>query len=244
VKNFLILQKKTEHFIMFKNILPKNYKHLDTITALFVAVLLISNIASTKILDFGFFTFDGGTLLFPLSYIFGDILTEVYGYKKSRKVIWLGFICAALMSLTFIVVGKLPAAADWGNQAAYDAILGLTPRIVLASLIAYLAGEFSNAFILAKMKIATKGRWLWTRTIGSTVVGELIDTVLFIMVAFWGILPAGLLITLIISNYIFKTGVESLFTPATYKVVGFLKRVENEDYYDKKTDFNPFKINN
>jgi len=131
----------------------KNYKHLDTITALFVAVLLISNIASTKILNFFFFTFDGGTLLFPLSYIFGDILTEVYGYKRSRKVIWLGFFCALLMSITFIIVGRLPAAAGWLNQDAYDKILGLTPRIVIASLTAYFAGEFSNSFTLAKMKI-------------------------------------------------------------------------------------------
>ncbi|OGY44363.1 MAG: transporter [Candidatus Buchananbacteria bacterium RIFCSPHIGHO2_02_FULL_38_8] len=224
------------------SIREKSHHHLDTITALFVAILLISNVASTKILDFGFFTFDGGTLLFPLSYIFGDILTEVYGYKRSRKVIWLGFASALLMSVTFIIVGKLPAAADWANQEAYNKILGLTPRIVLSSLVAYFAGEFSNAFTLAKMKILTKGKWLWSRTIGSTLVGEGIDTILFILIAFWGILPTGLLITLIISNYIFKTGVEILFTPITYNIVKFLKKAENEDYYDGKTDFNPFKL--
>ncbi len=219
----------------------KNFKYLDVITAFFVAVLLISNIASTKILDFGFFTFDGGTLLFPLSYIFGDILTEVYGYRRSRKVIWLGFGAALLMSVVFIIVGKLPAAAGWENQDAYDKILGLTPRIVAASLIAYFAGGFSNSFILAKMKIWMKGKKLWARTIGSTLIGEGIDTTLFILIAFWGVLPSSLLLTLIISNYLFKTGVEVLFTPATYKIVKWLKRAESEDFYDYKTNFNPFK---
>ncbi len=220
--------------------MQKSYNYLTAISVFFVAVLLISNVASTKIVDFGWFTFDAGTLLFPLSYIFGDILTEVYGYKRSRQTIWLGFFCALLMSVIFIVVGKLPAAADWNNQAAYDAILGLTPRLVIASLIAYFAGEFSNSYILAKMKIWTKGNALWTRTIGSTVVGELIDSALFIVIAFFGILPNSLLITLIISNYLFKTGVEIIFTPITYAVVGFLKKNEQEDYYDTETNFNPF----
>jgi len=223
--------------------MEKNYKYLGAISVFFVSVLLISNVASTKIVDLKWFVFDGGTLLFPLSYIFGDILTEVYGYKRSRGVIWLGFFMAFLMSVVFIVVGKLPAAADWTNQAAYDAILGLTPRIVLASLIAYFAGEFSNSFILAKMKVWTEGKWLWTRTIGSTVVGELVDSTLFILIAFFGILPGSLLVTLIISNYLFKTAVEVIFTPVTYKVIKFLKRKEGEDYYDVNTNFNPFKIN-
>lgn len=225
-----------------KELMQKNYKYLGAISVFFVSILLISNVASTKILDFGYFTFDGGTLLFPLSYIFGDILTEVYGYKRARGVIWLGFFMALLMSIIFIIVGKLPPAADWGNQAAYDAILGLTPRIVIASLVAYFFGEFSNSFILAKMKIWTKGKWLWTRTIGSTLVGELVDSSLFILIAFWGIFPNSLLFTLIVSNYIFKTAVEVLFTPATYKIVKFLKREEQEDYYDKNTNFNPFAI--
>lgn len=220
----------------------KNYKYLGDLGIFFVAVLLISNIASTKIVDFGWFTFDGGTLLFPLSYIFGDILTEVYGYRRSRRVIWLGFTCAFVMSLTFWIIGRLPAAGDWGNQAAYDAILGATPRIILASLIAYLSGEFSNSFVLAKLKIFTKGKMLWARTIGSTVVGELVDSVLFILIAFAGILPNSLLITLIISNYIFKTGIEVLFTPLTYKIVKFLKREEGADVYDMDTNFNPFSL--
>lgn len=220
--------------------MQKSYKYLGIISVFFVSVLLISNVASSKIVDLRWFTFDGGTLLFPLSYIFGDILTEVYGYKKSRGVIWLGFFMALLMSMVFIIVGKLPSASGWNNQAAYDAILGLTPRIVCASLIAYFFGEFSNSFILAKMKILTKGKWLWTRTIGSTLVGELVDSILFILIAFSGILPNSLLLTLIISNYIFKTAVEILFTPITYKIVKFLKKREGGDYYDTNTNFNPF----
>ena len=222
--------------------MQKSYKYLGAISVFFVSVLLISNVASAKIVDFGWFTFDGGTLLFPLSYIFGDILTEVYGYKQSRRVIWLGFFSAFMMSLIFIIVGKLPSAPGWNNQAAYDAILGLTPRLVIASLIAYASGEFSNSYILAKMKILTKGKMLWTRTIGSTIVGEFVDSILFIIIAFFGILPNSLLITLIISNYIFKTSIEVIFTPITYKVVNFLKKKENEDYYDTDTNFNPFKL--
>ncbi len=222
--------------------MQKNYKYLGSISVFFVSVLLISNIASTKIVDLKWFIFDGGTLLFPLSYIFGDILTEVYGYKKARSVIWLGFFMALLMSFVFIIVGKLPPASGWNNQNAYDLILGLTPRIILASVIAYACGEFSNSYILAKMKIWTKGRLLWARTIGSTIVGELIDSAIFIVIAFSGILPNSLLLTLIISNYIFKTSIEIIFTPVTYKVVAFLKKKENEDYYDTDTNFNPFSL--
>ena len=224
--------------------MDKTYRHIDTVTALFVAVLLISNVASTKIVDLWFFTFDGGTLLFPLSYIFGDILTEVYGYGRSRKVIWLGFASALLMSLVLILVGKMPSARGWENQEAYEKILGLTPRIVLASLAAYFSGEFSNSFVLAKMKILTRGRHLWMRTIGSTLVGELVDTLLFVMIAFGGTLSAGLLWTVVISNYVFKTAVEALFTPLTYWIVRVLKRAEEADYYDLHTNFSPFYFRN
>jgi hypothetical protein len=220
----------------------KQYKYYDIILGLFVAVLLISNVASTKILKFGPFTFDGGTILFPVSYIFGDILTEVYGYKNSRRVIWTGFFAALLMSLTFIIVGILPPAADWPNQEAYQKILGLTPRIVLASLVAYFAGEFSNSYILAKMKIMTKGKRLWSRTIGSTIVGEGVDTLLFVMIAFYGVLPGGLLVAVILSNYLFKVGFEVGFTPITYIVIRFLKRREEIDTYDYQTNFNPFAL--
>ncbi len=222
--------------------MPKSYKHLDAIASLFVAVLLISNVTSTKIVDLGLFTFDGGTILFPLSYIFGDILTEVYGYSRSRKVIWLGFICTFLMSLTFSIVGALPPAAEWKYQDAYNQILGSTPRIVAASLVAYFAGEFSNSFILAKLKIITQGRWLWTRTIGSTLVGQILDTTIFIAIAFTGVVPNTLLWTLIVSNYLFKCGVEILFTPVTYWITAWLKRQEQEDYYDIDTNFNPFEL--
>ncbi|MFA5999887.1 MAG: queuosine precursor transporter, partial [Candidatus Paceibacterota bacterium] len=212
----------------------------NMLSVFFVSVLLISNIASTKIVSLGWFAFDGGTLLFPLSYIFGDILTEVYGYKKSREVIWLGFFSALMMSIIFIIVGKLPPALDWNNQAAYDAILGATPRIVIASLVAYTCGSFSNSFILAKMKLWTKGAHLWARTVGSTVVGEFVDSSLFILIAFSGLMPTSMLVTLIVSNYVFKTLIEVIFTPLTYKVVNFLKKNEGEDYYDRDTNFNPF----
>jgi len=220
--------------------MQKSYKYFNMLSVFFVSVLLISNIASTKIVSLGWFAFDGGTLLFPLSYIFGDILTEVYGYKKSREVIWLGFFSALMMSIIFIIVGKLPPALDWNNQAAYDAILGATPRIVIASLVAYTCGSFSNSFILAKMKLWTKGAHLWARTVGSTVVGEFVDSSLFILIAFSGLMPTSMLVTLIVSNYVFKTLIEVIFTPLTYKVVNFLKKNEGEDYYDRDTNFNPF----
>jgi queuosine precursor transporter len=218
------------------------FRYFDLVMALFVAVLIISNVASSKIVDLGPFTFDGGTILFPVSYIFGDILTEVYGYRRSRRVIWTGFGCAALTAITLGIVGLLPAAAGWEHQDAYMAILGQTPRIVIASLIAYFAGEFSNSFILAKMKIWTEGRFLWSRTIGSTLIGEGIDTLLFVGIAFAGTLPTELLLSIIISNYLFKCGIEALATPLTYRLVCFLKQVEGEDYYDTDTNFNPFKL--
>jgi uncharacterized integral membrane protein (TIGR00697 family) len=222
--------------------MTRAFKYYDIILGLFVAVLLISNVASTKILRFGPFTFDGGTLLFPISYIFGDILTEVYGYRNSRRVIWTGFFASLLMSVTFIAVGALPPAPDWANQEAYDRILGLTPRIVIASLIAYFAGEFSNSYTLARLKIVTNGRWLWSRTISSTIIGQGVDTTLFCLIAFYGVLPSGLLWSVIISNYIFKVGFEVVFTPVTYSIVRFLKRREAIDTFDRGTNFNPFAI--
>ncbi len=219
---------------------PERFRYFDLITGLFVAVLLISNIASTKIVEIWKFTFDGGTILFPLSYIFGDILTEVYGYKKSRRVIWIGFFCALLMSLTLSLIGLIKPAGGWEHQEAYMAILGQTPRIVTASLIAYFAGEFSNSYILARMKILTKGRWLFARTIGSTIVGQAIDTVIFVIIAFLGVYDNRLGLFIIISNYIFKVSLEVIFTPITYMIVGFLKRTEKVDWFDHRTNFNPF----
>lgn len=218
----------------------KQYRYLDIITVLFVTVLLISNVVAAKIFSFSILTLSAAAILFPLSYIFGDILTEVYGYARARRVVWMGLACNIFMAVVLMIVGSLPPAATWPNQNAYEAVLGMTPRIVLASIIGYFAGEFLNSFILAKLKLRTKGKLLWLRTISSTLVGEFFDTFLFISIAFWGILPTPVLITILFSQYIFKVGIEILFTPVTYKAVNFLKKAEHEDYYDKKTNFNPF----
>jgi uncharacterized integral membrane protein (TIGR00697 family) len=218
------------------------YRFFDILVALFVAVLLISNIASTKILTLWKFTFDGGTILFPLSYIFGDILTEVYGFRRSRRVIWLGFFATLLMSLVLYVVQILPPAADWPNQKAFETLLGFIPRIVLASLIAYFMGEFSNSVTLSLLKIKTKGRFLWVRTILSTIIGEGIDTIVFCMVAFYGALPNNVLWAVIVSNYIFKCSIEILFTPLTYLIVNILKKKEKVDTFDFGIRYNPFRI--
>lgn len=232
----------------------QSYKYLDLVTALFVTVLIVSNIASSaKIVDWGVsiaglpLAFDAGTLLFPVSYVFGDILTEVYGYRRSRRVIWTGFGCLAVSAAVFGLVRVLPGQAEWqsyAGQGAYDAILGgmSSGGIVVASLLAYLAGEFANSFTLAKMKLATRGRWLWMRTIGSTLVGELVDTAIFILVAIlFGVFPGQLFATLLVTNYLFKVGIEAVMTPVTYAVVGGLKRREGVDVYDAGTNFNPFK---
>lgn len=215
-----------------------SFRYLDRITGLFVAVLIISNIASVKIVTVGPFTFDGGTLLFPVAYIFGDVLTEVYGYRASRRVIWTGFAALALMIVTLAVVDVLPP----GN-ATFSAVLGQAPRIALGSLLAYWAGEFTNSFVLARLKVATGGRWLWMRTIGSTLVGEGLDTLVFVLVAFAGTLPNDVLVAILVSNYIFKCAVEVVCTPATYAVVTRLKRAEGVDAFDSDTDFNPLLMN-
>ncbi|MDP1716200.1 MAG: queuosine precursor transporter [Anaerolineales bacterium] len=231
----------------------KNYRFFDIILGIFVAVLLISNIASSaKIVDLGFsvfnirMAFDAGTILFPIGYVFGDILTEVYGYKRSRRVIWTGFFSLALAAFIFWVISNLPGESTWQGYAgdnAYQAILGgmSSGGIVAASLAGFWLGEFTNSFTLAKMKVFTNGRWLWLRTIGSTLVGELVDTVMFVVVASaFGVFPWGLFLTLTVTNYLFKVAVEVLFTPLTYAVVRTLKRAEHEDYYDRDTNFNPF----
>lgn len=233
------------------------YRFYDTIMAVFVTVLLVSNIASSaKIVDWGFslggipLAFDAGTLLFPVSYIFGDVLTEVYGYRFGRRVIWTGFACSVLMSLTLWVVGWMPGEATWQSnvgQSSYLAVLGgvSSGAIVIASLVAYWAGEFSNSYVLARLKIFTRGRWLWLRTISSTLVGEGLDTILFVSLATLFAVPGfvpQIWLTLVLTNYIFKAGVEALMTPVTYRVVNFLKRAEREDYFDYNTDFNPFRL--
>ena len=229
-----------------------SYHLFDLIIGIFVTVLIVSNIASSaKIVDLGFrlagvrMAFDAGTILFPVSYIFGDILTEVYGYRQSRRVIWTGFFCLALAALVFFVVGRMPGEDTWqqyAGDAAYAAILGgmSTGGIVLGSLAGYWSGEFTNSYVLAKMKVLTNGRWLWSRTIGSTIAGELVDTMVFVAVAsLFGVFPWSLYLTLTLTNYLFKCGVEALFTPVTYALVGTLKRTEAEDFYDRDTDFNP-----
>ena len=220
----------------------KKSNNLEIITGLFVAVLIISNIVSTKILMFGPFTFDGGTLIFPLAYIFGDILTEVYGYSNSRRIIWIGFLSCLLMSVTFFIVGILPSSPDWKNQDSYNLILGVTPRIVLASLIAYLFGEFSNSFVLSKMKLISNGKHLYMRTISSTIIGQIFDTGLFVFIAFLGMFPIFTLFAIAISNYIFKVLIEALMTPVTYKVVGYLKKSDEIDAFDSGISYNPFSI--
>lgn len=220
----------------------KNYKLIPYISVYFVTILLISNIVSTKLLDFWWFTFDGGTILFPLSYIIGDVITEVYGYKQSRKIIWSGFWALILLGITIMIVGALPASPDWTFQKDYENILGFTPRIILASLIAYIAGEFSNSYLLAKIKIAMQWKHLWVRTISSTLVGEFFDTLLFVSIAFYWVFWNEVLLVIFLSNYIFKVGIEVLFTPVTYFVVNKIKKIEHEDYYDYQTDFNPLKI--
>lgn len=220
-------------------------KYLDLIAVLFAAVLLVSNVASTKLVVLGPFTFDGGTLLFPLAYIFGDVLTEVYGYRRSRRVIWLGFFALLLATLTFQGVAALPAPKDEESQRfaqAFGLLLGLTPRIVLGSLLAYFVGEFANAYVLAKLKVKTEGRFFWLRALTSTLVGQGLDTGIFLLVAFYGVFPAEVLWVVFLSNYAFKVGVEALMLPLTYGVVGFLKRVEGLDVYDRDTDFNPFRL--
>lgn len=218
------------------------YKFFPFVMVAFVVVLLICNTVAVKVTQLGPFYFDGATVLFPLSYIFGDILTEVYGFKKSRLVVWSGFVACAFMAFIYWLIGALPSAPDWGNQEAYNVILGQTPRIVLASLAAYFCGEFTNSFILAKMKILTNGRRLWTRIIGSTLAGQVVDTLLFVTIAFTGTIPLTALAHMAISNYVFKTCYEALATPLTYGVCGWLKKVEQEDYFDHGTNFNPFAV--
>jgi uncharacterized integral membrane protein (TIGR00697 family) len=212
---------------------------LPVLSGLFVGVLVLSNVLAAKMVRLGPFVFDGGTLLFPLSYIFGDVLTEVYGYKASRKVIWTGLAMLAAMSLNIWLIGILPAEPSWELQAAYDSLLAQVPRIALASVLGYFAGEWSNSVVLSRMKVLTKGRWLWARTIGSTLVGELADTLIFVLVAFAGAYGTPVLIAMILSNYLFKCSIEAAFTPVTYKVVGFVKRSEGADVYDEGVSYNP-----
>jgi uncharacterized integral membrane protein (TIGR00697 family) len=212
------------------------------VAALFVTCLITSNIIIAKQISIGIIVLPAAIVIFPLSYIIGDVLTEVYGYQQARRVIWLGFLCN-LIAVTAIWIGKvLPPAPIFEAQNAYDRILGSTPRFLLASFVAYLAGEFTNSVVLAKMKIMTKGRWLWTRTIGSTLVGQCVDTVVVLAIAFVGVLPFSVLGIMMFFHWLVKCVYEAVATPLTYVVVGYLKRKEGIDVYDYGVDFNPLRV--
>ena len=228
----------------------RNYRYLDFVMVGFVTILICSNLigpakaAQVDLPWIGMVTFGAGVLFFPISYVFGDILTEVYGYARARRVIWTGFAALAFASLMAYVVVALPPSPDWPNQKAYEVAFGSTWRIAAASMFAYFCGEFVNSFVLAKMKILTAGKWLWTRTIGSTIFGEAVDSVLFYPLAFYGsgIMPDEIIPKLMLAQFVGKVAVEVAFTPLTYKIVGALKRAEQEDYYDRGTNFTPFSV--
>jgi len=211
------------------------------ITALFVTCILAANILIVKQISIAGITLPAAIVIFPLSYIFGDILTEVYGYSQARRVIWLGFFCNLLLVIAIWVVGILPPAPVFEAQAAYDRILGNTPRFLIASFLAYLAGEFVNSYIMSKMKLLTEGKWLWMRTIGSTIAGEGVDTAIVLTVSFTGVLPADMIFSMIFWHWILKTAYEVLATPVTYFLVGYLKKAEKLDTYDYGTNFNPLR---
>lgn len=212
------------------------------IVAIFITSLITANIIAVKLMNVFGLILPAAVIIFPISYIFGDVLTEVYGYRQARKVIWLGFVCNLLTVIAIWIAQILPAASFWDGQAAYERILGYTPRILIASFLAYLGGEFANSFVLAKMKIATNGRWLWMRTIGSTLVGQGLDSIVFMTIAFVGTIPVGGLASAIVIQWLTKSVYEAVATPLTYSIVNFLKRKEGIDVYDHETRFNPLLI--
>jgi len=212
------------------------------VAAIFVTCLITANIIIVKQISIGDIVLPAGIVIFPLSYVFGDILTEVYGYRRARQVIWLGFLCNLITVIAIWLAQILPPAPVFDAQSAYERILGATPRFLLASFLAYLGGEFTNSFVLAKMKLLTRGRWLWTRTIGSTVAGQGVDTLVVLGIAFWGVLPLPVLAMMGLSHWIAKIIYEALVTPLTYFLVNRLKRVEGVDHYDYETDFNPLRV--
>jgi uncharacterized integral membrane protein (TIGR00697 family) len=212
------------------------------VVAVFITSLITANITAVKLIGLWGLVLPAGVVIFPVSYITGDVLTEVYGYAQARRVIWLGFFCNLLAVVVIWLVQIIPPVAFWDGQAAYERILGYAPRLLAASFLAYLVGEFVNAFVLAKMKIATKGRWLWTRTISSTVLGQGVDSLVFIVITFAGTVSAGTLAVGIITQWLVKSAYEAAATPVTYRVVGFLKRQEGLDIYDYDTRFNPLAI--
>ena len=215
---------------------------LIIITGVFITCLIVSNIIAVKLVSIFGFIVPAAVIIFPISYIFGDVLTEVYGYKQARRVIWLGFFCNLLAVVAIWIAQILPGAPFWDAQAAYERILGYTPRLLIASFTAYLVGEFANSFVLAKLKIATNGRWLWTRTISSTVIGQGLDSAVFITLAFAGTIPPDALFNAVVTQWLFKSVYEILATPLTYLLVNFLKKREGLDVYDRDTDFNPLTL--
>ena len=217
----------------------RRFKYLDTLTLAFVVVLLISNLVGPKLCRIGPLTVSGAQLLFPITYIFGDVCTEVYGYSASRRAIWLGFFAMALLSVMGAIAVALPPAPSYHDQQAFETVFRLVPRFAIASLVAYWAGEFTNSYTLAKLKLLTRGRWLWSRTVGSTLTGQAVDTALVILIAFWGT-PLKSLSAVILSSYIAKVVYEVLATPLTYLVVNFLKRKEGADAFDTHSNFSPF----
>jgi uncharacterized integral membrane protein (TIGR00697 family) len=219
------------------------YRYYDFVLAAFVTVLLCANlIGAAKVCRIGPVTFGAGVLFFPISYVFGDVLTEVYGYARARKVVWAGFGALIFASFMTWAVLAFPPAPGWPHQAAFQTVFGSTPRIVVASLIAYFCGEFCNSYVLAKMKLLTRGRFLWMRTIGSTIAGEAVDSLIFYPLAFLGVWSNDLVAKVLVSNYLLKVGWEAVMTPVTYRVVNALKRAEREDYYDRDTNFTPFSL--
>ena len=220
----------------------RSFRYFDILLSVFIVVLLISNLVGQKICAIGWFRVSGAQLLFPITYIFGDVFTEVYGYAASRRAIWLGFFASALMATMGIITVLLPPAPDWPNQAAFATVFYTVPRLVVASLIAYWGGEFANSYTMAKMKMLTNGRHLWTRTIGSTVVGQAVDTVIIMVVGFGGTAEWSTIFRLIIGGYSAKVLYEVLMTPFTYLVVSWLKRREGVDTFDYHTAFSPFHI--
>jgi uncharacterized integral membrane protein (TIGR00697 family) len=218
----------------------RQFRYLDVLITAFVVILLVSNLVAQKIIRIGPLSISGGLVLFPITYIFGDIFTEVYGYAASRRAIWLGFWGTALMYGVGALIIALPADPDFHDQQAFITVFGILPRLLIASLIAFWAGEFANSYTMARLKILTRGRWLWTRTISSTVVGQAVDTTIVVILTFAGHYPAHTLVKLILTSYCFKVAYEILATPLTYLVVNFLKRAENSDAYDAHTNFNPF----
>ena len=212
------------------------------VVAVFVTCLITANITAVKLVSIFGLILPAGVIVFPISYIVGDVLTEVYGFHRARRVIWLGFFCNLITVLAIWLGGIMPAAPFWDAQEAYETILGYTPRLLIASFLAYLIGEFANAFVLAKMKVATNGRWLWSRTIGSTLVGQGLDSLVFVLVAFLGTIPLVGLVAAIVAQWLFKSIYEAAVTPLTYLVVNALKRHEGVDVYDRDTDFNPLPV--